>query len=82
MAISRCGTSSVLIIFRYFLGQNGVMFFGMVVDGYPPSIKLSGHKPPLPSLSSQVPFPSQVPRKGRGSEHEIRIMDMNHELRR
>ena len=57
------------------------MFFGMVGDGCPPSVKLGGHKPPLPSLSSQVPFP-QVPRKGRGSEHEIRIMDMNHELRR
>jgi len=25
---------------------------------------------------------TEVPRKGRGSEHEIRIMDMNHELRR
>ena len=77
MVIGRCGISSVLIIFRYFLGQKGVMFFGMVVDGCP--VKLSGHKPPLQSLSSQA---SQVPRKGRGSEHEIRIMDMNHELRR
>merc|ERR550525_1762979 len=25
---------------------------------------------------------TEVPRKGRGSEHETRIMDMNHELRR